>query len=258
MTICLAHQAACLPDALRHKMKTVAVKDQKVALITGAAGHLGQAASTRFLAKGYRVVASVSPGKQPMKVEGVKRQPEWSPVDLRNEREAKGLLNNVLAKYKHIDAALLLAGGFSMGKLEETGKKELQDMFELNFFTAYNVVKPVFEHMCKQSVGGHMVFVSARPALDSEAGQHMISYAMSKSMIIKLAEFINAAGKEQGVTASVFVPSIIDTPANRKAMPKADFSSWVKPEAIAELMEQVCSDNGKVLRETVFKVYGGA
>jgi len=234
------------------------VNTQKVALITGAAGHLGQAASSRFLAAGYRVIATVSPGKRPMRVEGVPRQPEWSPADLSDERSARTLVNTVLAKYEHIDAALFLAGGFAMGKLAHTNKKALMEMIALNFETAYYTARLVFEHMCRQARGGSLIFIGARPALQPQAGKEMVAYSLSKSLLLQLAEIMNAQGEPKGVTASVIIPSIIDTPDNRKAMPHARFDDWVKPEEIAEMMEILCSDKAKSLRQTVLKMYGNA
>lgn len=229
---------------------------QKVAIITGAAGQLGRAVSARFLSSGYKVIATVQPGQRPLRVEGVSHQPAWSPINLANERDAQTLINTLVAKYKHIDAALMIAGGFAMGNIFNTGSQELAHMFRVNFETAYFTARPLFQQMCKQSTGGRMVFVGARPAFDPQAGKDKLAYSLSKSLVINLAKLLNAEGKDKGVTASVFIPSIIDTPGNRAAMPNADFNKWVKPEKIAALMEMVCSDTGSPLRETVMKVYG--
>lgn len=76
--------------------------------------------------------------------------------------------------------------------------------------------------------------------------------------MFRLAEVINAEGKNKNITASVIVPGTIDTPANRHAMPDADFSSWVNPVDVAAAMEFICSDHGTPLRETVLKIYGNA
>jgi NAD(P)-dependent dehydrogenase (short-subunit alcohol dehydrogenase family) len=84
----------------------------------------------------------------------------------------------------------------------------------------------------------------------------MIAYALSKSLVIKFAELLNADGKDKGITTSVLIPGTIDTPANREAMPNADRSTWVTPEELAESMLYLISENGKSLRETVLKFYG--
>ena len=151
----------------------------------------------------------------------------------------------------------LLVGGFAMGAIESTGVEELRKQFTLNFDTAYSVARVLYPHM-KQNGYGRIVLVGARPALDANAGKNMLAYALSKSLLFKLAEFLNADSKGTNITTSVIVPSTIDTPANRTSMPTADFNNWVKPEAIAEAMEMICSERGNAWRETVIKMFNNA
>ncbi|HYK56453.1 MAG TPA: hypothetical protein VEV15_08225, partial [Flavisolibacter sp.] len=98
----------------------------------------------------------------------------------------------------------------------------------------------------------------ARPALEDAAGRHSIAYALSKSLLFKLAGFINKQAKGKNVTATVIAPSTLDTASNSKSMPDADPDNWVKPEALAEILEFVCSGKSSALRETVLKVYNNA
>ena len=86
----------------------------------------------------------------------------------------------------------------------------------------------------------------------------MVAYALSKSLVFKLAELINAEAKGHNVTASVIVPSTIDTKPNRESMPKADPSNWVKAEQLADIMEFICSEKGQPIREGIYKVYNNA
>jgi NAD(P)-dependent dehydrogenase (short-subunit alcohol dehydrogenase family) len=109
--------------------------------------------------------------------------------------------------------------------------------------------------MLTQPNGGKLIFVGSRPALKPQEGKNVLAYALAKSLIFKLADLLNAEGSSKNVTASVIVPSTIDTEVNRKAMPDKDFSAWVKPEEIADAMAFICSDTGKPLRETVLKIY---
>jgi NAD(P)-dependent dehydrogenase (short-subunit alcohol dehydrogenase family) len=111
--------------------------------------------------------------------------------------------------------------------------------------------------MIKQG-GGRMVLVASKTALISELGKNTIGYSLSKFLLTKLADLLNAEGASKNVVCSVVAPSTIDTEINRKSMPKADFSKWVKPADIAETMFFAVSDKGNVLRDPVFKVYGGA
>jgi short-subunit dehydrogenase len=101
-----------------------------------------------------------------------------------------------------------------------------------------------------------LVFIGARPALDNNAAVYMPGYALSKSLLFKLSEILNAAGKEKNIVSTVVVPSIIDTPVNRTAMPNENFSKWVSPESLANIIYMACSEAGKDLREPVMKVYG--
>jgi NAD(P)-dependent dehydrogenase (short-subunit alcohol dehydrogenase family) len=105
---------------------------------------------------------------------------------------------------------------------------------------------------------GRIVFIGARPALQASAGKNLIAYGLSKSLLFKLAEYLNAEAKGKNITVSVIAPSTIDTEPNRKSMSDADFDKWVKPEALAEVLEFLMSEKGNVLRETVLKVYNNA
>jgi len=227
---------------------------KKNVIITGAGGSLGLATVDRFLKDGWKVIAAVSPGKK-LAVGGDILTME---ADLIIESDVEKLLSKAIGEVATIDAALLLAGGFASGDIYKTTAADLLEQYSLNFMTAYNVARPVFSHMMKQASGGRIVVVGSRPALQAKDGKGSLAYALSKSLIFKFAEYLNAEGASKNVTCTVVVPSTIDTPANREAMPKADFASWVRPEAIAEVMAFAVSEKGGPLRESVVKVYGGA
>jgi NAD(P)-dependent dehydrogenase (short-subunit alcohol dehydrogenase family) len=130
-------------------------------------------------------------------------------------------------------------------------------MFNLNFETAYYAARPLLTHM-KQHGYGRLVFVGARPALQAADGKNMVAYALTKSLLFTLAEFVNASTKGTNVVASVIVPSTIDTAINRESMPDAIFDNWVKPEQIADVLAFICSEKGSVVREPVYKLYNNA
>lgn len=225
-------------------------------LITGAAGNLGQAVVEKFLLQGDRVIAVLSPGKSGgFKTKGNVVVTE---ADLTAEESTEALVTKLVTDYHTIDAALFLVGGYAAGAVPETNGALMRKMYALNFETAYFAARPVFAQMMKQSSGGRLIFVGARTALQARDGKESLAYALSKSLIFKLSEFLNAEGASRNVLSTVIVPSTIDTPANRSAMPGADFSSWVKPEAIANVMAFAVSDAANPLRETVLKVYGDA
>lgn len=227
----------------------------KTVLITGASGNLGKASVERFLADGYTVLATVTPGKT-LGFETSGKVLTYE-ADLTDEQAVETVVAKAIAAHGTLDAALLLVGGYTFGGLAEADGKTVKKMIALNFETAYNVARPVFQHMQKQG-SGRIVFVGARTALKASDGKKSLAYALSKSLIFKLAELLNATGNASNVTASVVVPSTIDTPTNREAMPNADFTAWVAPDAIADALAHICSAKTNDWRETVLKLYGRA
>lgn len=179
-------------------------------------------------------------------------------ADLSDEASAQEAVGKITAKHQTIDAALLLVGGYASGNISNTDNAALKKMFSMNFDTAYFMARPVFRQMITQPSGGRIIFVGSRPALKPSDGKRSLGYALSKSLVFHLADMLNAEGADKNVVSSVIVPSTIDTPENRSSMPKADFSSWVKPEEIADAMAFLATDKGKALREPVLKMYGKA
>ena len=224
-------------------------------IITGANGNLGTAVVKKFLDEGYKVIAVDSSASH---LSFASSNPAFSlhSVDLTNEKATVEFVNNFTGNQK-IDGALLLAGGFAMGGLEDTDSAALQKMYALNFETAYHISRTLFPHLLENGYG-RIILVGARPALDHQPAKQMIAYALSKSLVFKYAELLNQAGKGKNVTATVVVPSTIDTQVNRQSMPDANFNDWVKAEEIAAIMELICSGKGNPLRETVLKIYNNS
>jgi len=228
----------------------------KTVVITGANGNLGSAVTKEFLDKGYKVVATVV-------TESMKN--DFSPhenlevqvVNLTNEEESNSFVQSTIEKHKIVDSVLLLVGGFAAGDISTTALDAIKKQVLLNFDTSYNVARPLYQHMI-QNNSGKIVFIGARPALNSAQGKSLVAYGLSKSLLFKLAEFLNEDSKGKNVTATVVVPGTLDTPLNRKSMPDANPDNWVKPAALAEILEFVVSDKSSVLRETVLKVYNNA
>ena len=175
-----------------------------------------------------------------------------------NAEACRLFVNKVAADFGSIDGALLLIGGFASGDIHKVTMADFEKQLQLNFNTAFNLAQPVFEKMAWQPSGGKIIFIGSKPGLTGKDAKGSIAYGFSKSLVFRLAEVINAEGKNKNITASVIVPGTIDTPANRHAMPDADFSSWVNPVDVAAAMEFICSDHGTPLRETVLKIYGNA
>ncbi len=228
----------------------------KTVIITGANGNLGSAVTRAFLDKGYRVIATVM--AESMRADfGVHANLSVEVVDLNSEPAAAAFVERAIAKHSSVDGALLLVGGFAMGNVNATSVSDIRQQITLNFETAYHVARPLFQHMLANG-NGRIVFIGARPALEAAQGKDLVAYGLSKSLLFKLAEYMNAEAKGKNVTATVVAPSTLDTPLNRKSMPEVDPDTWVKPEALAEVLEFIVSDRSHPLRETVLKMYNNA
>lgn len=228
----------------------------KTVLITGANGGLGTAVVKKFLDEQYKVIGVDHSGSH-LGFASDHPQFELHAVDLSDEAASDTFAKEAISLYKQIDGALLLVGGFAMGDIAATDGAALKKMFAMNFETAYYLVRPLFQHMMENGYG-RIVLVGARSALQPEAGKNLIAYSLSKSLLVQLANLLNESAKGKDVVVSIIAPSTIDTPANRKDMPDADFNKWVKPAEIADVLEFICSGKGDVLRKSVYHVYGNA
>jgi NAD(P)-dependent dehydrogenase (short-subunit alcohol dehydrogenase family) len=228
----------------------------KTVLITGAAGNLGAAVVQTFLRTGYRVIATVANNEQTQLLEK-KPNLEVFEVNLMDEKATTAFIQQLIGDFGRLDAAMMLVGGFAMGGIESASGDDLKKQIALNFETAYYAARPMFNHMMMQGYG-RLIFVGARPSLEPAAGKDFLAYALSKSLLFKLAELLNATAKGKNVTASVIVPSTIDTPVNRQNNPMANPEDWVTAEEIAETMEFIISDRGRALRDPLFKLYSNS
>ena len=206
----------------------------KSVIITGASGNLGKAIAEKFLIEGYNVAGTVL-SKQPTSKQAGETSMEDSVVDLRNEDSADRFVSATIEKYGAIDVAVLTAGGFVMGDIASTGMQDIVQQFTLNFQTAYNIARPVFLQMMKQG-SGYIFLVGSTAGADMKKSKGKIAYGLSKSLLFRLAELFNEEAIGKSIRTSVIIPSTIDTPQNRKAMPDADFTKWTKPEKIADLV----------------------
>jgi NAD(P)-dependent dehydrogenase (short-subunit alcohol dehydrogenase family) len=232
--------------------KLMSTDQQKTIIVTGATGNLGRVVVGRLLSDGHRVITTFLERKDDPLSAGEKF--ESHKVDLADEQAASRFVDSVIQKHRNIDAALLLAGGYAGGTIRNTGSHLIRKMIALNFETAYHIARPVFNQMVRQPSGGRIVLVSARAGMQTRDAANNVAYGLSKSLILRLAEILNAEGASHNVVTSVIVPSTIDTPANRTAMPDADFTKWVSPEDIAAMIDFLLSKPAQSLRETVLKM----
>lgn len=229
---------------------------KRVAIVTGASGNLGQAVVKKFIDEEYFVVGTVIPN-DPVPVDFPAEKFEKIIVDLMSEDDSQKFIDGVIVKHATIDAAILTVGGFAMGKISDTKTSDIARQYKLNFETAYNVARPVFLQMLKQN-SGRIFIVGSKPGLAAKNSKGMVAYGLAKSLIFRLAELMNDEAKGKNVVTNVLVPSTIDTPPNRKAMPGANFDNWVKPESIADVVYWHCTKEASMIREPIIKVYNNA
>jgi len=224
---------------------------RKSVIVTGAAGSLGSAVCHTLLAQSYRVYGTMLPTQSVAELENQEHFIRKE-LDATNEEACQQLVDEVQGE---IRLAALIVGGFAVGGLMETHQEDLHKMIRMNFETAFYMSKALFPRLKEQQDGGRIVMIGAKPAIDPANGTFGYAYTLSKTLVHHLAEMLNAEGKDHHVITSVIVPSVIDTPPNRAAMPDADFDKWAKPEDIAEIIAFMGSASADILREPVMKVY---
>lgn len=232
----------------------MSVKD-KVALVTGATGALGSVTSRRFHAAGARLVlCDLSADRLHALREEFGDDPPClqERTDVTDATQVEALIERALDAFGRIDILLNIAGGYRAGSVVETSEADLDLALALNLKSVFLMCRAVVPHMIAQR-WGRIINIGARTGLQGRAGSS--AHAISKGGVILLTESLADEVRDQGVTANVLIPSTIDTPANRQAWPQADFSKWVPPEHLAEVMLFLCSEKAQSIsgaRITVF------
>jgi NAD(P)-dependent dehydrogenase (short-subunit alcohol dehydrogenase family) len=149
-----------------------------------------------------------------------------------------------------------LAGGFAMAPLAQTGKMDLMGQLDTNFISCFLCCRAAVNAMARTGDGGRIVNVAARPALEWRSGAGMAAYAASKAAVAALTAALAEEVAKDGILVNAVAPSIMDTPANRAAMPKADHAAWPKVEEVAAAIVYLASPDNKVARGGIVPVYG--
>jgi NAD(P)-dependent dehydrogenase (short-subunit alcohol dehydrogenase family) len=153
-------------------------------------------------------------------------------------------------------ASIHLAGGFAMAPIGGTTKVDLVTQLDMNFVTAFLCCRAAVGAMARSGEGGRIVNVAARAALEWRTGAGMVAYTASKAAVAALTVALAEEVAKDGVLVNAVAPSIMDTPANRAAMPKADYAAWPKAEEVAATILFLASPENKVTRGAVVPVYG--
>ena len=230
--------------------------NNKVILVTGATGTLGKAAAQTFATTNAKLILT---GRNPQKLTQVTKQLAYNnctaqACNLINEQEVQLLTQHALDTFGRIDVLLNIAGGFSMGpQVHELSNEDFKNMFEMNFISTLNTCKSVIPIMLTQG-SGKIINVSARAATEGKG--KMAPYCISKSAVVTLTECLAAEHKQDNININCVLPGTIDTPTNRSDMPNADFSTWVPPEEIANMMLFLSSDHANSVNGAIVPVYG--
>lgn len=222
----------------------------QVAVVTGASGALGQAVVRAFVDAGASVAAlDLRPGSG-----GPAGSVASVQVDLTREDSVATAVAEVMQQFGRIDMLANIAGGFAMGpKVHETPLKDWDFMLDLNAKSVFLMCRAVLPQMMQQD-GGRIVSVAARVA---NAGKgKMAPYSVAKSAVARLTESMALEYREQNINVNCIMPGTIDTPANREDMPDADFSKWVQPAALADVICFLCSDAARAINGAAVPVYG--
>lgn len=231
----------------------------KVALVAGGTGGLGRAVSLAFLGEGAKVeVTYVVPGEWAELQDVVAKLGggalKGHEVDVTDETAVNGLVEKIVESQGRLDVLVNTVGAYAGGlKLWEMETRVFEQMMALNLRSGYALARAAARTMLKQKRGA-IVNVAAKAAFDHAAGA--AAYAASKAAALTMIDSLAADLKGSGVRANSILPSIIDTAANRKAMPKADFAKWPKPEDIARVILFLCSEEAKVIQGAAVSVYG--
>ena len=202
----------------------------KSVIVSGSTGNLGSAIVEKFLLEGYTVIGTVSKEQAPGKT-SEQANLYYVPVDLRSEDQVQQFFKTTLNNYPDLSIAINTVGGFRSGNINETDVTALQDQYNLNFITSYNFARAYFMHAKRV---GRLYLTGARTGMDMNNSKGMTAYGLSKSLVFRLSELLNKEGSKMDFHSTVIVPTTIDTPQNRAAMPAADFSKWTTPQSIAE------------------------
>jgi NAD(P)-dependent dehydrogenase (short-subunit alcohol dehydrogenase family) len=224
----------------------------RTVIVTGGTGALGCAVVGALLSGGARCrvpfVVEAEAAAFPYK-DGVTLIPR---CELTSEDDVARLYDGVTDLW----ASIHIAGGFAMGGVAETDKAGMMHMLNMNFVTCYLCCRAAVQNFGPD--GGRIVNVAARPGLEPRLGAGMAPYAASKATVAAFTQSLAAEVASRGILVNAVAPAIIDTPANRAAMPKANHAAWPKPEEIAATIAFLASADNRVTTGAVVPVPGQA
>jgi NAD(P)-dependent dehydrogenase (short-subunit alcohol dehydrogenase family) len=231
----------------------------KVVLVTGGTGGLGREVTMAFLGAGATIVVTYRvPEEFDAVVSAAKKIGAASPagvsVDVTDAQAVEKVISEIVQKNGRLDILVNTVGAYAGGtNLWETDSRTYDTMLQLNLKAGFVLARAVVPQMIQQN-RGWIVNIASKAAFDHAAGGAL--YAASKAAALALMDSLAADVKPYSINVNSILPSIIDTAANRKAMPDADFSKWPKPEEIARVILFLCSEDARVIHGAAIPVYG--
>jgi NAD(P)-dependent dehydrogenase (short-subunit alcohol dehydrogenase family) len=234
--------------------------DDKVVLISGATGGLGSAVARTFAENGARLIVSARKREELQRLsEGLNLGTERiliAPADLTNPESVAALVAASQERFDRIDAVVHLTGGFAGGALvPEISLETWEGQLALNLSSAFLLARAALPPMLERGHGA-LVFVSSKGGSVPMPG--VAAYGASKAGLEQLVRDLAEETRPRGVRVNAVAPSIIDTPANRRANPDADYSAWVQPESLADVIGFLASDAARDIHGAILPVYGRA
>lgn len=223
--------------------------NNKTVVVTGASGALGTAVCETLYENGLNVIGiDASPVKEVSSVCDL----FFDQTDLTDPAQAVSVMKHLSNRHTRIAGLVNVAGGFIWETVEEGSLESWDRMWALNLKTCLNASRAALAHL--QLDGGVILNISAAASLKAGAG--MGAYAASKSAVSRLTESLSEELKPRRIRVNALLPTIIDTPANRKDMPEADPSLWIRPEELAEVAAFLLSDAASAINGALIPVSG--
>lgn len=227
------------------------ILDGKVALVTGAAGALGGAVATVFAAAGATLALT---DRSAERLRAASGGAHWQrPCELGDGEAVAAMVDEAARELGRLDVLVNCHGMYHGGTpVHETPLADWDLIVDADARSVFHTCRAVVPHLLRG--GGRIVNVGARAALAGSAGSAI--YTAAKSAVVRLTESMAAELRERGIGVNCVLPGTIDTPANRASRPDADFTRWVRPEAIADVMLFLCSDAARAVHGAAVPVYG--
>ncbi|MEN2988126.1 SDR family NAD(P)-dependent oxidoreductase [Tistrella sp. BH-R2-4] len=225
-------------------------------LITGGTGALGRAVAAMALERGAAVAASyLLPAECTAAEAAFGGRVVLVAADLADEAQTLAAADAAAGMLGGLDGVIAIAGGFDMGPVADVDGTRFDALLSTNARSLYHTVRATLPHL-RAAGGGSIVTIGARPAVAGAAD--MAAYAASKSAVMSLTQSLAQELLPRKIRVNAVLPSIIDTPANRAAMPDADHGAWVTPEALARVILFLTSAEAAAVSGALIPAYGHA